>query len=98
MNVDHMVSTVGDIDLKALGSICDASINDTSDPSKPGVDLIGKNIILSSITFGIGFPGNDLDIQAGGTLTSSSARDTHITETTGDLSLNTVTTASAFVA
>lgn len=102
LNVDHILSQTGDVDLRAAFSILDrASLAyDNVLPSLPATDVFGRNIRLTAQTGGIGEADNALDIDSqysgAGTLTSSSnALNTYIIEVLGDLLLNTVSTGAA---
>ena len=92
MNLGMVSSSSGDVELKAQGSILD-DLNDGN------ANVLGNNIVLTATSGAIGASGNDLDIDstysAAGTLTSSSALNTYLIETAGDLSLYTVGTGSA---
>ena len=92
MNVDGIKSTAGDVYLRAQQSILDASTRTGEPASKPGTDIYGKNINLTSDLGRIGISGNDLDIDssysATGALTLSSFLGSNIIETVGDLVIN----------
>jgi hypothetical protein len=103
LRVGTIVSNSGNVNLVALA----ASIVDADQGSAP--DVIGRFITLQAAG-GIGAPDAALEILsqaqngsydgAGGTLTSSSKLDTYVTQTGGDLLLNTVSTDalhSAFI-
>ncbi len=113
-NVRNILSYHGDVNLTALLSILDAvdlvdpynpnSGDDTSAPdSLPKADIIGNNITLTATLGGIGFFGNELDIDSsysatGNVNSSSNLGNTYIIETTGDMSLGTVATGTSQVA
>ena len=90
------------LDLKAAVSILDAVDDASGLPSRPAADVIGNSITLTAVLGGIGISGNDLDINSAssgeGVLTSSSALDTYLIETQGDLSINEVGTGAAYTA
>src|SRR5208283_1762633 len=87
MNVNSIVSTSGNVGLMANLSILNAS-------GGIAAEVTGADISLDAINGNIGIAGNDLDIKATGTLTSSSYGNANIIQTDGDLSLNTVATVS----
>ncbi len=95
MNVGEITASNGDVELRAMASILD--IDDELQ-----ADVTGNDIILEAMYGGIGSSGNDLDINsayaADGTLTSSSALNTYITETDGDLGINQVATGIDYTA
>ena len=104
MLVDSVASALGDVRLKAAGSILDADEGEGI-PSNPRVDVIGNNITLEAGEFGaVGVVGDDLDIDtshsAAGTLTSSSGLNAYLIEVSGALRLYTVQTdaGTAFIA
>ncbi len=69
MNVEHVQSNTGDVDLKAFVSILDAE-------GTGAAEIIGNNITLTAEIGGIGLSGNDVDINSAysgaGQLTSTS--------------------------
>ncbi len=113
-NVRNILSYHGDVNLTALLSILDAvdlvdpyNPNSGDDPnalpSLPKADIIGNNITLTATLGGIGYFGNDVDIDSSYSVpgivnTSSNLGNTYIIETAGDLSLGTVSTGSTQVA
>ncbi|EAR60225.1 type I secretion target repeat protein [Oceanospirillum sp. MED92] len=101
MNVDHIESTAGDVDLRAHMSIVDA----VDDLASEVADVIGGSIILTSQFNTVGEVGNDLQIdtgsQTGDNLTISSFANSYVIEMVGDLYLNEVAAgaaATAFIA
>ena len=96
MDVSLVKSTSGDVALWADGSILDSSLG-------VGPVVIGNNITLRSDNAAIGSGTAPLAIESAysgpGTLTSSSYLNTYVTETSGNLSLDTIETAegTAFI-
>ncbi|MHC4618339.1 MAG: hypothetical protein ACYTEQ_11370 [Planctomycetota bacterium] len=92
MNIKVIESQSGDVDLKANMAIFDAL-------NTPDANVIGDSITLSAFLGTIGMSGNDLDINTGmGVLTSSSYLNIYIIETAGDLRINTVGTGADYTA
>ncbi|WP_117236182.1 LEPR-XLL domain-containing protein [Vibrio maerlii] len=95
LDIDKVESTNGDVELIAHLAILDA-LNDVE------ADVIANSIALTARLDTVGQIGNDLDIDTGSAegdnLTLSSANNAHITETTGDLYLNTIQTGAAAIA
>ncbi|MGH7895138.1 MAG: beta strand repeat-containing protein, partial [Candidatus Binatia bacterium] len=100
MNVHHVTSTTGDVDLKAAISLLDAL-------NSPLPEIIGNNITLTAELGGIGVAGNDVDIDSAhsgpGQLTATSLlANAYIIETDGsgptldDLTINEVSSGPAF--
>jgi Ca2+-binding RTX toxin-like protein len=106
MNVEHIQSNIGNVDLKAHVSILDGNGELDEHGFRVGdadADVIGNSITLTALLGGIGVSGNDLDIDSrfsgNGVLTSSSNyANTYIIETTGDVYLNTVGTGDGYTA
>ncbi|WP_261817079.1 LEPR-XLL domain-containing protein [Vibrio gallicus] len=98
LDVDHVESAQGDVALAAHLAIVDAVTDDVSEIA----DIVGASISLTSRLDTIGQAGNDLEIDSGSAegenLTISSANNTHITETRGDLYLDTIQTGAAAIA
>ncbi|OUS15208.1 hypothetical protein A9Q88_11635 [Gammaproteobacteria bacterium 50_400_T64] len=109
MNIKRVLADSGDVTLVAQTSILDvidkgAAVVPGTTPGAyitglPEADVIANNINLSTTTGTIGMTGNDLDIDtshsAAGVLTASSALNTYIIETFGDLSINTIGAGSS---
>ncbi|GFS08016.1 hemolysin-type calcium-binding region, partial [Elysia marginata] len=103
MNIREVLADGGNVDLRAH-----LAIKDTEDASGdvvtglPEADVIGNSITLTSENDAIGISGNDLDInsayRSAGTVTTSSALNTYLIETAGDLSINTIGTGSDYTA
>jgi Ca2+-binding RTX toxin-like protein len=102
LNVGHVRSTTGDVELTAAVSILDRGFEVNGLPSKPEEDVIGNSITLTALAGGIGESGNDLDINSAfsgaGVLTSTSFSNAYIIETAGDLSLFQVSTQPGNIA
>lgn len=98
MNVDHIESTQGDVDLQAHMGILDA----VDDSIGEVADVIGASINLISRFDTVGAIADDLEIdtgsQVGQNLTVSSAQNSHIIESVGDLYLNQVAAGAAAIA
>ena len=108
LGVDHILSQTGDVTLRAALSILDeasATYDGSGLASLPNPDVFGRNITLTALSGGIGTAGNALDIISGysgpGTLSASSGLGSiYVIQTSGDLSLGTVSTGagqSAFI-
>ena len=101
MDVSLVQSAHGDVGLWAAGNLLDAASGSPTEQVAPVA--LGKNITLRSDNASINVaPGGlavGFAIQSSGTLTSSSYSNTYVTETTGDLSLDTVqtTAGTAFI-
>ncbi|MCP3911216.1 MAG: hypothetical protein GY713_09705, partial [Actinomycetia bacterium] len=109
MNIRNVYSSGGDVSLKAAASILDAvDLVDPTDPAsgevgftgrKQNADVLGDSITLEAVLGSIGAAGNELDIDSGshanGVLTSTSAQNTYIVETTGDLFVNSILAGDA---
>ncbi|MCP3936280.1 MAG: hypothetical protein GY708_13020, partial [Actinomycetia bacterium] len=109
MNIRNVYSSGGDVSLKAAASILDAvDLVDPTDPAsgevgfagrKQNADVLGDSITLEAVLGSIGTAGNELDIDSGsdanGVLTSTSAQNTYIIETTGDLFVNRILAGDA---
>ena len=103
MNIREVLADGGDVDLRTH-----LAIKDTEDASGnvvtglPEADVIGNSITLTSENDAIGISGNDLDInsayRSAGTVTTSSALNTYLIETDGDLSINTIGTGADYTA
>ncbi len=100
MNVHHVKSNTGDVDLKAAISLLDAL-------SSPLPEITGNNITLTAEIGGIGVAGNDVDINSAfsgpGQLTATSLlANAYIIETDGsgptvdDLTINEVSSGPTF--
>ncbi|MBQ0721029.1 MAG: LEPR-XLL domain-containing protein [Gammaproteobacteria bacterium] len=104
MNIKRVQTDNGDVTLVAQTSILDvidkgAIVVPGATPGAyitglPEADVIANNITLSTTTGTIGMTGNDLDINTShtqaGVLTSSSALNTYLIETSDDLLINTI--------
>jgi hypothetical protein len=101
-NIDRITATSGDVDLWAHQSILDASTATGESSAKPGVDIFANNVTLKSDVGAIGVSGNDIDIDsarnAAGKLTTSSSLGTNLIEVTGDLTIDQISTGSAYTA
>ncbi|GAM76385.1 hypothetical protein JCM19241_3922 [Vibrio ishigakensis] len=98
LDVDHVESAQGDVELAAHLAILDGVADDPSELA----DIVGASISLTSRLDTVGQVGNDIEVDSGSTegenLTVSSFNNTHLTETLGDLYLNTVQTGAAAIA
>jgi Ca2+-binding RTX toxin-like protein len=98
MDVDHIESTQGNVNLQAHYAILDA----VADQSGEVADVIGASITLISRFDTIGAVAADLEIDTGSkqgdNLTISSAQNSHVVEMIGDLYLNQVSTGSTAIA
>ncbi len=94
MNIDTVLSRTGDVDLQAHQSIIDFVDDGSALESRPDIDIFGNNITLTAAFGGIGTSGNNIDSahSAAGTLSASSALNTYLLESAGDLHLNTIST------
>ncbi|MGE4044330.1 MAG: hypothetical protein AB7F35_05720 [Acetobacteraceae bacterium] len=109
LRVNHILSQLGDVDLRAEFSIVDAATkawDNSGAASLPAPDVFGNSISLTAQLGGIGDAINALDIDSqysapGGVLTASSdLLNIYIIETKADVLLNTVSTGaglSAFI-
>ncbi|NOI65300.1 LEPR-XLL domain-containing protein [Vibrio sp. 99-8-1] len=101
MNIDHIESLSGDVDLHAQYSIIDA----VDDQVGEQADIVGASISLTARTGSVGAFGEDIEIdsgsKAGDNLTIDSELSSYVIETMGDLYLNSIKsglTATAFIA
>ncbi|CAM2780863.1 LEPR-XLL domain-containing protein [Vibrio rarus] len=98
LDVDHVESTQGDVELIAHLAILDGVVDEASEIA----DVVGASISLTARFDTVGQVGNDLEVDSGSTegenLTVSSANNTHLTETRGDLYLNSIETGIAAIA
>ncbi|MCW2999090.1 MAG: type secretion target repeat protein, partial [Solirubrobacterales bacterium] len=122
LNVRLVKSKAGDVTLVAAAILDGPDVasqdvpgifgaNAVTGSSRPGVDVVGRNINLTALAGTIGEFGNELDIDTdhrevgdtavrpAGTLTSiSMAANTYIIEPLGDLAINTVSTTDNKIA
>ncbi|HHU63567.1 MAG TPA: hypothetical protein GXZ32_05095, partial [Clostridiales bacterium] len=84
MDVGVVTSAVGDIYLRAEGSIMDGNDNDDA-------NVMGKNITLEAINGGIGAIDNFLDIIAAGVLNATAKGGIYIYEVEGTMDVDVVT-------
>lgn len=100
MNVDHIESTSGNVDLQAHMGILDAVADSIA--SGEVADIVGASINLISRFDTVGAIAADIELdtgsQAGQNLTISSAKNSHVIEAVGDLYLNQVSTGSTAIA
>ena len=98
LNVENIDSRLGSLYFSAIGEFSGGSITEASDVALGTAVATGNSITLSAdpLLGTIGSPTQsfEIDVRPNGTLTSSSGLDQYITQPTGNLALNTVTTSN----
>ncbi len=111
MNIDHVLSSSGDVYLRADASIHDAAsaaFDDSGLESRPATDIFGNNVTLTSDFGEIGSLadangyGLDIDSRYGGAhngvVTTASFLGTNLIETSGDLYIYEISTGIGYTA
>ena len=103
MRVNWIASVIGNIDLRASGSILRAAAPGTGapNPEQPGADISGRSVTLTSRTGGIGTADNPLETFAGAnapdsaTLSASSKLlNIYLLQVFGDVRLGSISTGA----